>query len=78
MKRNYDLNMPSGKLTRVKNFLPPPGQLVFPKDLIKVTIALSKPSIEFFKKQAVKHHTKYQRMIREVVDRYAQQHAGVQ
>ena len=63
--------MPGGKLKRVKDFLPPPSQLVVNQETAKVTIALEKSSIDFFKRQAKKNHTKYQRMIREVLDQYA-------
>ena len=65
---------PMGALKVVKDFLPPPEQLVLKEDNIKVTISLSKSSIDFFKKQAMKHHTSYQRMIRRVVDSYASQY----
>jgi len=58
----------------VKDFLPPPHQLVLREENVKVTIALKKSSIDFFKKEAKKHHTSYQRMIREVVDWYASQY----
>ncbi|HLA05585.1 MAG TPA: hypothetical protein VJZ16_06360 [Syntrophales bacterium] len=37
---------------------------------MKVTIALSKKSVEFFKSEATKHHTQYQRMIRRLIDAY--------
>lgn len=70
-KRIRDKDMPVGKLTRVKDFLPPPEELALPQDTVKVTIALSRSSVEFFKREAQRHHTKYQKMIREVVDRYA-------
>jgi len=33
-------------------------------DQVKVTISLSRTSVEFFKKEAKKHHTQYQKMIR--------------
>jgi predicted DNA binding CopG/RHH family protein len=36
-----------------------------------VTIALSKKSVAFFKSEATKHHTQYQRMIRRLIDAYA-------
>ena len=65
--------MPVGKLTRVKDFLPAPHELVFPEETIKVTLSLTKSSLEFFKRQAARHHTKYQRMIRELIDHYAKQ-----
>jgi len=54
----------------VKDFLPPPEQLVLKEDKVKVTISLSKSSIEFFKKEARKNRTSYQRMIRQLVDLY--------
>lgn len=63
--------MPVGKLTRVKDFLPPPSRLVARAETAKVTLALKKSSVDFFKHQAKKSHTKYQRMIRELLDRYA-------
>lgn len=72
-KKAVDSNMPIGKLTRVKDFLPPPEQLAMPEDTIKVTLLLSKSSVKFFKRQATQHGTRYQRMIRELVDRYSEQ-----
>jgi predicted DNA binding CopG/RHH family protein len=62
-----------GKLKIINDFLPPPDQLVLKEDNIKVTIALKKSSIEFFKKGA-KHHTSYQKMIRQLVDWYTSRH----
>ena len=74
-KKMIDSDKPFGKLTRVKDFLPPPGELAMPDETVKVTIALKKSSITFFKHQAERHHTKYQKMIRELLDRYATQYA---
>ena len=62
--------MPVGKLTRVEDFLPPPEQLVMPEETVKVTISLTRSSLDFFKRKARKQGTKYQKMIRELVDRY--------
>jgi predicted DNA binding CopG/RHH family protein len=62
---------PMGDLKVVKDFLPPPDQLVLREDNVKVTISLKKSSIVFFKEQAKKQKTSYQKMIREVVDWYA-------
>ena len=73
-KRINDRNLPIGKLTRVKDFLPPPSALVLNEGTVKITIALKRSSVEFFRKEADKHHTKYQRMIRELVDQYVQQY----
>ena len=74
-KRAMDRDFPVGKLTRVKNFLPPPDKLVFPEDTVKVTLFLSRASVRFFKDQAVRNRTKYQRMIRELVDLYTAQYS---
>lgn len=68
--------MPVGILTRVKNFLPPPDRLVFPDDPVKVTISLSRDSVEFFKSQAKRNRTKYQKMIRALLDLYAHQYGA--
>lgn len=65
---------PIGKLTRVKDFLPPPSQLVPREETVKVTLALSKESVEFFKEKAKKNKVPYQRMIRSLVDQYVGQH----
>ena len=62
---------PMGDLKVVKDFLPPPDQLVLREDNVKVTISLKKSSITFFKEQAKNQKTSYQKMIREVVDWYA-------
>jgi predicted DNA binding CopG/RHH family protein len=60
-----------GELRVIKDFLPPPDQLVLKEENVKVTIALKKSSIEFFKKEAKKHRTSYQKMIRQIIDWYA-------
>lgn len=73
-KKTIEQEKPFGKLTRVNDFLPPPDKLVIPEENIKVTILFRKSSVSFFKKQARRYNTKYQRMTREVVDRYASQH----
>ena len=66
---------PLGDLKVVPDFLPRPEQLVFRDEGVKVTIALSKRSVEFFKDEAQKHHTQYQRMIRRLLDAYAEHHS---
>jgi hypothetical protein len=60
-----------GDLKVVRDFLPPPENLVFQEDTIKVTIGLSRSSVAFFKAQAREHHTAYQKMIRRLLDLYA-------
>lgn len=67
-------NEPIGKVEVVDDFLPPPAELAFKEEGVKVTLALSKKSVEFFKSQATRHHTQYQRMIRRLLDRYVEAH----
>ena len=74
-KKTIDKNMPIGKLTRVKDLLPPPEELAIPEETVKVTLSLKKSSVDFFKYEAKEHHTKYQKMIRELVDKYATKYA---
>jgi predicted DNA binding CopG/RHH family protein len=69
-KNENNDDMPIGELTRIKDFLPPPEQLIFPEESVKVTISLSRKSIDFFKHSAKQCHQKYQSMIRQVLDRY--------
>ncbi len=63
-------DFPVGELKRVPDFLPPPEELAKAPIRVRVTIELDAESIEFFQQQALKHKTKYQRMIREVLKRY--------
>jgi hypothetical protein len=66
---------PLGKPKVIPDFLPPPEELAFREEGVKVTLALSKRSVEFFKREATKNHTQYQRMIRRLLDAYAEHHA---
>jgi len=66
---------PIGNVEIIDDFLPPPENLVFKEENVKVTISLTKDSIEFFKKEAKKHHTQYQKMIRNLLDVYAENHS---
>lgn len=56
----------------VDDFLPPPAELVLREDTVKVTLALSRRSVDFFKREAGKARVPYQRMIRALVDAYAE------
>ncbi len=69
-------NEPLGRLHVVEDILPPPGKLVFREDTEKVTIALSKRSVKFFKDEARLRGIQYQRMIRALLDRYADVHTA--
>lgn len=69
-------NEPLGDVKIIEDFLPRPEELVFQDDEgVKVTIALSRRSVDFFKGEAQKHHTQYQRMIRRLLDAYAEHYA---
>jgi predicted DNA binding CopG/RHH family protein len=59
-----------GKVEVVADMLPSPEELAFKEDSVKVTISLSKYSVDFFKREAKKHDTKYQQMIRRLLDAY--------
>ena len=54
----------------IADFLPSPEELVMKEDNVKVTLTLSRKSVSFFKRQAGRHHTAYQTMIRSLLDRY--------
>jgi len=64
------INEPLGEIRVVPDFLPSPSELAFREEGVKVTLALSKKSVEFFKAEASRHHTQYQRMIRRLLDAY--------
>ena len=61
-----------GAVKIVKDFLPAPSELVLKNDNVKVTLSLSRRSIEFFKREAKRQHVPYQKMIRALVDGYAE------
>lgn len=67
---------PIGELVRIDDIFPRPEDLVFKKDNKKVTIALSNSSIAFFKREAKKHQTQYQKMIRNLLDEYVARHSS--
>jgi predicted DNA binding CopG/RHH family protein len=63
-----------GTIAVVKDFLPSPSELAFREETVKITLQLSRSSVEYFKKEAEIHHTPYQRMIRRLLDEYTEQH----
>lgn len=64
-----------GRLKVVEDFLPPPDQLVLKEDGVKVTISLSRKSVDFFKPHAAASRVPYQRMIRTLLDSYAERYS---
>jgi predicted DNA binding CopG/RHH family protein len=67
---------PLGDLRIVPDFLPSPEELAFREESVKVTIVLNRSSVDFFKSEATKYHTKYQRMIRQLIDAYVDAQRG--
>ncbi len=74
-KNKIDTNMPIGELKRIDDFLPHPSELAVPEKTVKITLRLSRSSVDYFKEQARKYHTKYQKMLRMLVDRYAEKYS---
>ncbi len=68
-----DLAKPIGNVTIVKDFLPPPEELVPKKKTVRITMEFTEESIEFFKREAQLHNASYQAMIRNLVDAYVKQ-----
>ncbi len=60
----------------VRDFLPSPRELAFREEGVKVTIALSRKSVDFFKSEASRNRTQYQRMIRKLIDAYVENYTG--
>ena len=61
---------PLGKIQVVPDFLPSPAEPAFREEDVKVSLALNKKSIDFFKSEATKHQTQYRSLIRRLVDAY--------
>lgn len=55
----------------IRDFLPPPEELALKEDTVKVTMNLTKRSVDFFKRHARRHHVSYQAMIKKALDLYA-------
>ena len=70
--RHQSLNESLSDLQKVTDLLPTPDELAYREESIKITITLSKKSVEFFKAEASKRHTQYQRMIRRLLDSYVE------
>ena len=65
-----------GRMRVVDDFLPGPDALVAREDNVKVTLSLSRRSVDYFKRAAKTQRVPYQRMIRALVDAYAEKQAG--
>ena len=65
-----------GRARIVEDFLPSPDRLVLREENVKVTLSLSQRSVAFFKRAALKRRVPCQRMIRALVDAYAEKQEG--
>jgi predicted DNA binding CopG/RHH family protein len=70
MKKKITYSNEPIKARLIKDFLPRPENLVLHEKKKRVTITLTRNSIDFFKKAAKKHNTSYQGMIRRLIDYY--------
>ncbi len=77
MKKRKDkyTDKPIGRIKIIDDFLPEPKDLVLKEETTKITISLTKSSIDFFKHEAEKYNTNYQTMIRKLIDKYASRYA---
>lgn len=71
MSKRTKYSNESVKAEVIPDFLPAPEHLVVNEDGVKVTISLSRRSVDFFKLAAEQNNTSYQRMIRRLLDTYA-------
>jgi predicted DNA binding CopG/RHH family protein len=65
-----------GRLRVVEDFLPASDVLMPREENVKVTLSLSRRSVDFFKQAAKARRVPYQRMIRALVDAYAERQEG--
>jgi predicted DNA binding CopG/RHH family protein len=63
---------PIGDIKMISDFLPPPDLLVLKEETVKVTLSLTKESVDFFKRVAKAKHTHYQTMIRTLLEQYTE------
>ena len=77
MSKNTDKSVQGtyGEMREIEDFLPSPDELVLNKsEKVKVTLTLDKRSLDFFKKEAKKRNSPYQRMISNLLNEYATKH----
>jgi predicted DNA binding CopG/RHH family protein len=69
-KRIEYTDEPMDNIKITKDFLPSPEELIFKDQTVKITISLSKSSVDYFKQIAKSYNTQYQKMIRRLLDEY--------
>ena len=67
-------NIPVGKIDRTIKDMPYPIGLVPVEKKVRVSIYFNQSTVRYFRKEADRHHTKYQRMMRAVLERYQHTH----
>jgi hypothetical protein len=65
-----------GELRRIQDDLPSPDELADIVPQTKITLVLDNEALDFFKREARRRNTSYQRMIRNLVRSYARAHAS--
>ena len=50
-----------GSMNIIEDFLPSSEELAFKEENTKIMISLTKETVDFFKDEAKKHHTQYQK-----------------
>ena len=63
-------NIPLGRIDRAVKNMPNPIGLLPQEKKILISVYLNESTVRFFKKEANRHHSKYQRMMRAVLERY--------
>lgn len=74
-RRRYTEGPESLKTAKViEDIFPSPEDLLLEDETIRISINLTKSTVESFKRFANEHDTKYQRVIRRLLDEFAAQH----
>lgn len=68
-KTKFD-DKPATKANGFKSLMPSLDKLAQKEDSIKITLSLTKASVEYFKNEAAKREVCYQVMIRNLIDEY--------
>jgi hypothetical protein len=68
----YTLGEIGRRVRVIEDFLPSPDSLGTREESVKVTLSLSRRSVDFFKRTAKQRRVSYQRMIRALVDAYVE------
>jgi hypothetical protein len=61
---------PIGEIKLLPGFIPSPEELALRNEPTKATISLSSERVAICKEAANKHHTQYQKVIRQLLDEY--------